>query len=121
MSEERIRYFHGGPPHLRIGDSIRPSSETGAQCTADYGAEGICRRDRVYVCTDRNDAIAYAAMHPSGKGRLYEVLPVGTLEPDPDCNVLGLSWQCERAIILSVFDLPKHLMRNIRCAMLTRL
>jgi hypothetical protein len=105
--DKTMRYWHGGQRGLRVGDFILPPSDTNAKHTiADYGtvAAGVARRDRVYVGTDENVAILYAATHPSGGG-VYEVKPVGELTPDVDCDAPGLSWECERALIVSARDL----------------
>ena len=56
------------------------------------------RRDRVYVTTSQAAALLYAASVK--RGVLYECEPMGGLEPDPDCLVPGLSWQCEKARVI---------------------
>lgn len=79
----RVRYFHGGPAGLR--GEILPPERTGAATTADYGAAHVCRRDRVYLLTDPELAIVYAAGAISQRpGWVYEVEPVGDVEPDAD-------------------------------------
>lgn len=111
------RYYHGGPAHLHAGDWILPPCVTGAPTTHDYGAEHVCRTDRVYLTTDRNAAAMFAAMCPSksgSMGRIYEVIPFGDLVDDPDCNQPGLSVEAEKAQIIRAYDLPKHLMRRVR-------
>lgn len=103
-----IKYYHGGAPGLR---QVLPPAATGAPTTADYGAEGICRRDKVYVVTSYHAASLYAAMHPSGRGVIYEVQPIGVLEDDPDfdnTNAIGVrSYQCDGARVLK-----KHRMKH---------
>lgn len=99
------QYFHGGIGTLRVGMLILPSSETGAHTTADYGAEGVCRRDKVYLTSRENAAAIFALMSPCGNGAVYEVEPIGTLEPDPDCSLPGLSFQCEKARVLRIIRL----------------
>lgn len=101
-----MRYFHGGHPGLNPGDLILPPSTTGtartlAQYSADLGGEHV-RRDRIYLATGRDVARAYAAFYPDGA--LYEVTPHGDLEPDPDCLIDGLSWQCQTATVLRIVD-----------------
>jgi hypothetical protein len=103
------RFYHGGVRRLHRGGLILPSSRTGAFSTADYGAADVCRRDRVYVCTDLQAARAYAAMYAKGpgdigRGDVYEVEPLGTLAPDPDCYVPGLSWEVPMARVLRVVE-----------------
>jgi len=107
-------YYHGGFPNLHKGDKVLPSSVTGAPCTANFGAAGICLPDRVYVTTSRHAAMMYGAMHPSGKGRFYKVEPKGTLKDDPDCDLKGLSYECDSCVVLSAFEIPKHIARMIR-------
>ena len=68
-------------------------------------ADGVVlREDRVFVTTSRDAALLYA----SGwrRGVIYEVEPIGLLEPDPDCSMPGLSWQCEKARVLRIIK-PK--------------
>ena len=103
-----MNYFHGGPPHLSIGESILPASETGVKSASDYGAEHVHRRDRIYLTTNPTAAKLFAALHPSGKGEVYRVDPVGAVDPDPDCSEDGLSYQCERAVIVGKIPFPKH-------------
>ena len=102
------RYYHGGAPGLKI---ILPSNQTGAPTTADYGAHGVCRRDRVYITTSMHAALIFAAMHPSDRGVVYEVEPIGALEPDPDyvdADKSGeVSLQCESARVIA-----KHRVRH---------
>lgn len=99
MSTERIRYYHGGPPGLSM---ILPSQVTRAKSLADYGAKHVCRRDRVYVVTSRNAALLYAAVHSGGM--VYEVQPLGALEPDTDFHHDGsdglMSYCCKSARVI---------------------
>lgn len=95
-----VRYFHGGPKGRQRGGFILPPNLTRAKTLANYGAGGVCRTDRVYVTTDLRAALLYAAGVP--KGVIYEVKPVGELEPDPDCLEPGLSFQCESAKVVRV-------------------
>lgn len=97
-----MRLWHGGAPGLTIGGKILPSQATGAPSAADYGAAGVTRRDRVYMVASRESAEVFALLHPSGRGQVYEVEPIGDLEPDPDCTEPGLSWQAEAALIWRV-------------------
>lgn len=95
-------YYHGGYGNLIAGDFVLPPTKTKSQSCADYGAEGICKRDRVYVTTDLNAAILYASFHWRGNGRVYEVEPQGNICHDADCSEEGLSYECDRAKVLSV-------------------
>lgn len=95
-----MAYYHGGPPGRQRGALLLPPNITGARTTADYGAGAVCRRDRVYVTTDINGALMFAA--GQRRGVVYQVEPIGALEPDPDCTQAGLSFQCERARVLRI-------------------
>lgn len=90
-------YYHGGVAGLRIGQHILPPAETGAFSVADCATappaeqakiEAVHRRDRVYLATDQNIAMLWAALHPDGDakhgGWVYRVQPEGEIEPDPD-------------------------------------
>jgi hypothetical protein len=95
-----VTYYHGGPQGRSRGAYILPPSITGAMTTADFGAGSVCDRGKVYVTTSYEAALIYAAGHR--RGVVYEVLPVGTLLPDPDCSEPGLSFECEKAVVRKV-------------------
>jgi hypothetical protein len=113
-----MTYWHGGFGGLRVGDLVRPPALTGAPTLADYGAAAVCRRDRVYVTTEKEAAAIYAAMHPSGRGKVYEVEPLGELVADPDCDEAGLSYEVEEARVVRVFTLARADREQIVRAML---
>lgn len=98
-----MTYYHGGAPRLSVGDLILPSAVTGASCNADFGAEKVCRRDRIYLTSDFQAATFFAAMHHSNHGAIYEVIPIGPVIADPDCNQPGLSLEGEQARVIRVF------------------
>lgn len=93
-----MRYYHGGAPGLR--GKLLPPDETGAPSLSAYDSRQFCRMDRVYLTTDPHAALIYAASHPSGTGVVYEVEPIGEVEPDPDCNEPGLSFMAPAARII---------------------
>ncbi|WP_460965017.1 hypothetical protein [Pedococcus soli] len=67
------------------------------------------RHDRVYVTTDRElaRACAGASEHDDGTvggGVLYQVEPVGDLEPDPDLPGLHISFAVPQAVVVAVLD-----------------
>lgn len=96
-------YFHGGRPDLKRGEFILPPTITGARSCSDFGGAAVHRRDRVYVASVFEAALMFACLHPSRRGWVYQVEPIGVLEQDPDYlgeSGLCLSWQCERARIV---------------------
>lgn len=101
-------YFHGGLPGRTRGSFLLPPNFTKVRSMARLlkkEADGVVlREDRVFVTTSRDAALLYA----SGwrRGVIYEVEPIGLLEPDPDCSMPGLSWQCEKARVLRIIK-PK--------------
>jgi hypothetical protein len=100
-----MAFFHGGTPGLRVGDRVLPPLSTGAPSAADYGAGHVCRRDRVYLGSTPAVAVIYAAMHPTHAGVVYEVVPDGPVEPDPDwIGEPGMSVQAPAATIIRVID-----------------
>ncbi len=112
-------YFHGGAPKLRAGSEVLPPNTTGAKSLASYGANGVCRRDRIYITPSIEAAMLYAGMHPSGKGQIYTVRPVGEIEDDPDCNEPGISFSCERATILGFVPITNNDRKRVQKAMRT--
>lgn len=113
-----IRYFHGGYGGLKVGGHVLPPSITGAISTASYGAASVCRRDRVYVTSQFENATEAAAVHPSGLGKVYEVEPIGELTVDPDASTMPgqapWSWECERARIVAVHRVPGKTKKRIK-------
>lgn len=97
------KLYHGGRPGIQRGAFLLPPSITKVKSCSDYGMDGVHRRDRVYVTTDRAAALMYAATVK--RGVIYEVEPVGQVEPDPDCTAPGLSFQCEKARVLRCIKL----------------
>jgi len=91
-------YWHGGRGGLQRGAFLLPPVITKARSCSEYGAAGVHRRDKVYVTIDQAVALLYAAAVKNGM--IYQCEPIGTLEPDPDCDLPGLSWQCEKARIV---------------------
>ena len=79
-----LRLYHGGVRNLKVGDRILPPKNTGAHSTAAFGAGSVCRLDRVYLTSDADAAGLFALLYPRGKGRVYEVEPLGLVEADPD-------------------------------------
>lgn len=106
-------YYHGGPRGFQRGAMLLPPSITKVRSTTDLvGANDVHRNDRVYVTTDINAALLYAAAF--NRGVIYEVEPVGELEPDPDCSLEGLSFQCERARIKHIQKISDSVLTSAR-------
>lgn len=99
-------YYHGGYGGLRIGDLVLPPTITGVASCAHFGAAGVCRRDRVYITSQYQNALEVAATHPSGRGKVYEVLPIGVITVDPDAlrmpGQVPWSWECEVAKVVAI-------------------
>ncbi|MEN6549384.1 MAG: hypothetical protein ABFE07_25340 [Armatimonadia bacterium] len=105
-----MTYFHGGVRGLRVGDYLLPPDSTGARSCSEFGGAGVHRNDRVYITPSPEAALLYAA--GQDRGVVYQCMPVGDIEPDPDCTMPGLSWQCEKARIVKVIKpKTKHLLR----------
>lgn len=96
-------FYHGGRPGIQRGAFLLPPEITKAKSCSEFGAAGVHRRDRVYVTTVKTAA----AMFASGvrRGVIYEVEPIGEIEPDPDCTLPGLSFQCQKARVIRVIKL----------------
>lgn len=105
------RYWHGGIPGLKPGDTIDPPTGTDhllddcPVCEARRRGEQLAEDDNdpsmVYVTTDRDYARIYAAGYP--RGALYVVEPVGTLHSRGDHDPAP-SWGCVQAVVKSVYD-----------------
>jgi rifampin ADP-ribosylating transferase len=115
---EAVRYFHGGYGGLKVSDLVLPPSVTGAVSTASYGAASVCRRDRVYITSQFDNAVDAAAVHPSGRGRVYEVKPLGEITPDPDALLMPgqepWSWECPKAVVVAVHRIPGKTKKRIK-------
>jgi len=101
------RYFHGGAPGRRKGQRLLPpdeSQERSARSNLDPSERGHIRTDRVFLSEHRGDAKFFARTIPGG-GSVYEVLPEGEVEPDPDCDGHACGWwQAPAAIVRRVLE-----------------
>lgn len=98
-------YYHGGVVGLQPGGYILPPCKTDADSSANWvppGTPNPIRTDRVYITTDEGAARTWAALR--GVGDVYVVIPLGELEPDPDCKVPGLSWQVSMARVVACVE-----------------
>ncbi len=114
-----VKFYHGGPPGLRVGDRILPPSVTGVPSCKSFGAAAgldtsVIRTDRVYLTSHPVAARMFAGMHPSYRGCVYQVTPEGQVDPDPDCKDPGLSWEAPSAVVVAVMRLSQTALRRIR-------
>jgi hypothetical protein len=49
---------------------------------------------------------------------VYEVVPDGDIEPDPDCKRLGGSFACQKAKIIAIQKIPGKVIKKNNKAML---
>jgi hypothetical protein len=110
----RERYFHGGNRKLLVGDYLRPPAETGVWGMSYLNP--LCRRDRVYLTRSIDDAqfFASAALDPV----VYESVPEGQIEPDPDCTRPGISISCQKARIIALIKVPGSVIKKHQKKML---
>ena len=108
------KYFHGGYGGLSVGQFILPPHLTKAPTTASYGARGICDPTKIYVTTIFDAAVMFACAHPSGRGKVYEVEPVGTVSEDHDAKSPGFSYECSRAKVTKVYRVKGKTIKRIQ-------
>jgi hypothetical protein len=114
MNEKKVTYFHGGNRGLQVGDYILPQSETGAE----YAPHELHRKDRAYI-TPSIDAANFYGSKPWHKNPVvYVVKPEGEIEADPDCNVPGGSFACQKARVIAIKKIPGKVIKKHRKAML---
>src|SRR5258708_6084187 len=114
MNEKKVTYFHGGNRGLQVGDYVLPQSETGAE----YAPHELHRKDRAYV-TPSIDATNFYGSKPWHKNPVvYVVKPEGEIEADPDCNVPGGSFACQKARVIAIKKIPGKVIKKHRKAML---
>ncbi|MEM1040912.1 MAG: hypothetical protein AAGI12_15740 [Pseudomonadota bacterium] len=110
---DNLKYYHGGPNGLK--EYILPPDVTGAKSLAQYSHLNFCDTSKVYVSTCPYTAALYA----SSKGdRVYEVVPEGTLLPDPDHLGDGVSFMCDRAKIKRVHRVAGRTRKLVRKALM---
>lgn len=106
------KWFHGGAPRLK---KILPPKETGAASSASYGGAEVCRRDRIYVTKNVDEAKIFAAMYPIDSGHVYEVIPHGEIINDPDyCGTPGDVIECESATVVRRIKVTNKELLKIR-------
>ncbi|WP_244618883.1 NAD(+)--rifampin ADP-ribosyltransferase [Rhizobium sp. 18065] len=107
-----LPYFHGGFGGLSVGQIVLPPSRSGAPSTASFGAAAVCNRDAVYVTPDFEAAMMFACAHQSGRGKVYQVEPIGELARDPDAKGDGYSFECPAARVVRVFKIRGKIIRK---------
>lgn len=117
QSDPKPVYYHGGRAGLQRGTFLLPPTITKAASCSLFGAQGIHRKDRVYVSTMLRVAVLFAAGQRNGT--IYQCEPDGPIEDDPDCHVPGISFQCTRARITKVIRLTPAQLAFARQVLLT--
>lgn len=112
------QFFHGGFPGLSVGQYVLPPNVSKAPSTASFGAGAVCDRDKVYITTEFDAAFVFACSHPSGRGKIYEVEPVGTIEDDIDARSMGYSFQCDKARVTRVHRIKGKIIKKMQLALL---
>jgi hypothetical protein len=90
-----VRYFHGGVPGLKVGDTIRPAISLGKEHGRSPNQPNYSPH-RVYLTRIRWYADLFAHF---SDGDVYEVRPVGRAVPDPDARG---SFSCSCATVVAV-------------------
>lgn len=108
------KYFHGGFGGLSVGQFVLPPKLTRAPTTANYGARSVCNTTKVYITTSFEAAVVFSCAHPSGKGKVYEVDPVGDLTRDPDATGEGYSFECSRAKVTRVYRIKGKTIKRVQ-------
>jgi len=97
----RVRWWHGGPAGFNRGSVLLPPSQTGV-----IPGLPITDRDSVYITSDRDKALLFAARHD--QPRLFEVTKIG--EPYRDDVLPGdeSCWRCKSATVYRI-EVPSKL------------
>lgn len=111
-----MTYFHGGLPGRQRGAFLLPPNITQVRSLSEFGAAAVHRRDRVYVTTAFEAALLYAASVQNGV--VYQVEPLGQIEADPDCDMPGLSWQCEKARVQRIIKPTRQMIEMAQSVLL---
>jgi hypothetical protein len=104
LNDRGVRFFHGGRAGLLVGSYVLPAAAIGMksrekaveQMLGDDFDRALYQSDKAYVSTDL-DWVICCACRSRFPIAVYEVEPLGAIEPDPDCE---RSYTCERAKIL---------------------
>ncbi|ORA60945.1 hypothetical protein [Mycobacteroides franklinii] len=111
-----VAYFHGGVPGKTPGDRLYSANELGLQFEYNLpwfqGNGARYDHNKVYLSSHLGTAIGYAARYRDRVGNplpgwVYEVEPVGPVEPDPDYGagaIPGLALYCSGAVVVNVIE-----------------
>jgi hypothetical protein len=102
------RYFHGGNRKLHVGDYLLPPTETGALGMSALNP--LCRRDRVYLTRSIDGARFFASA--ALQLVVYEAVPEGEIEADPDCTERGVAIACQKAKIIAIHKIPGKVIKK---------
>jgi hypothetical protein len=102
------RYFHGGNRRLHVRDYLLPPTETGVLGKSELNP--LCRRDRVYLTRSIDGARFFASAAPNPV--VYEAVPEGELEADPDCTEPGVSIACQKTKIIAIHKIPGKVIKK---------
>jgi hypothetical protein len=108
-------YLHGGNRKLQVGDYLLPPDETGVVGMSHLNP--LCRRDRLYLTGSIEGARFFASAAPNPI--VYEAVPEGEIEADPDCTEPGLSIACRKARIIALHKIPGKVIKKNRKRMLS--
>jgi hypothetical protein len=98
----------GGNRRLHVGDYLLPPTETGVLGMSDLNP--LCRRDRVYLTRSIDGARFFASAAPNPV--VYEAVPEGEIEADPDCTEPGVSIACQKAKIIPIHKIPGKVIKK---------
>lgn len=113
---EAVRFYHGGPKGLAVGEHILPATEVGHARSLDreIPTDGIDDAAWVHVTTERDLAATYAST-VAGGGCVYEVAPPWPLRVNRDSSRPDINFRCRRAEIKAVHEVdPREMERRGR-------
>ncbi len=72
----------------------------------------LCRIDRVYITPHIEHARMYACGANPNNPVVYEVIPEGDIEDDPDATAPGYSYACPKAKIIAIHKIPGKVIKK---------
>ena len=95
---------------MQVGDHLLPPAETGVFGMSNLNP--LCRNDRVYLTRSIDGARFFASAAPNPV--VYEAVPEGEIESDPDCTEPDLSIACRKARIIALHKIPGKVIKKSR-------